>query len=96
MQLQEIQPKESGAAVGGMTIEEKIKEFMVRVVDEAQLDSNKLNIDDIAGKLSEEGRTPYQNAFMQECEYMNILIRAITSSLADIELAFKGELTMTE
>jgi dynein heavy chain len=96
-QLQEIQPKDGGAsAAGGMTIEEKIKEFMVRVADEAQLESNKLNIDDIAGKLSEEGRTPYQNAFMQECEYMNILIRAITSSLADIELAFKGELTMTE
>lgn len=27
---------------------------------------------------------------------MNALIRAITSSLAEIELAFKGELTMTE
>jgi dynein heavy chain len=27
---------------------------------------------------------------------MNVLIRAITSSLADIDLAFKGELTMTE
>lgn len=64
-QLQEIQPKDSGAAgAGGMTLEEKIKEFMVRVADEAQLDSNKLNIDDIAGKLSEDGRTPYQNAFM--------------------------------
>jgi len=33
---------------------------------------------------------------MQECEYMNILIRVIVASLADIELAFKGELTMTE
>jgi len=96
-QLQEIQPKEGGAgAGGGLTVEEKIKEFMVRVADEAQLDSNKLNIDDIAGKLSEEGRTPYQNAFMQECEYMNVLIRTIVVSLADIELAFKGELTMTE
>lgn len=59
-QLQEIQPKDGGAAgVGGMTLEEKIKEFMLRVSDEAQLDSNKLNIDDIAGKLSEDGRTPY-------------------------------------
>lgn len=33
---------------------------------------------------------------MQECEYMNILIRVIVTNLADIELAFKGELTMTE
>merc|ERR1711937_14876 len=95
-QLQEIQPKDGGSgAGGGLTLEEKIKEFMLRVNDEAQLDSNKLNIDDIAGKLSEDGRTPYQNAFMQECEYMNVLIRVIVASLADIELAFKGELTMT-
>jgi dynein heavy chain len=27
---------------------------------------------------------------------MNVLIRVIVSSLAEIELAFKGELTMTE
>lgn len=33
---------------------------------------------------------------MQECEYMNALIRVIVGSLAEIELAFKGELTMTE
>lgn len=33
---------------------------------------------------------------MQECEYMNALIAAIVGSLAEIELAFKGELTMTE
>lgn len=33
---------------------------------------------------------------MQECEYMNTLIFHIVSSLRDIELAFKGELTMTE
>jgi hypothetical protein len=64
-QLQEIQPKESGSSGGaGQTLEEIIREFMVKVADEAQLDSNKLNIDDIAGKLGEEGRTPYQNAFM--------------------------------
>lgn len=44
----------------------------------------------------DDQRGPYQNSFLQECEYMNILIKAITSSLAEIELAFKGELTMTE
>jgi len=69
---------------------------MHRVSDEASLDTNKLNIDDIASKLGEESRTPYQNAFLQECEYMNILIKAIVNSLFEIELAFKGELTMTE
>ena len=69
---------------------------MHRVSDEAALDSNKLNIDDIASKLGEDQRGPYQNAFLQECEYMNALIKAIVTSLAEIELAFKGELTMTE
>jgi len=55
-----------------------------------------LNIDDISSKLGDEQRGPYQNVFLQECEYMNALIREITKSLAEIELAFKGELTMTE
>jgi dynein heavy chain len=69
---------------------------MVRVADEAALDANKLNIEEITGKLGEETRTPYQNAFLQECEYMNALIRAMVTALRDIDLAFKGELTMTE
>lgn len=95
--LQEIQPRDAGAAgSGGGSIQDRIQEFMLRVSDEAALDNNKLNIEDIAGKLGEDQRGPYQNAFLQECEYMNILIRAIVGSLAEIELAFKGELTMTE
>ena len=53
-------------------------------------------MDDIASKLGEDTRGPFQNSFMQECEYMNILIHQIVTSLRDIELAFKGELTMTE
>lgn len=69
---------------------------MHRVNDEAQLDSNKLNIDDIASKLGEDSRGPYQNVFMQECEHMNALIKSIVVSLQELELAFKGELTMTE
>jgi dynein heavy chain, axonemal len=95
--LQEIQPR-GGAAGGGegQGIQERIQAFMVRVNDECALDQNKLNIDDIASKLGDEARTPFQNAFLQECEYMNILIRAIVSSLQEIELAFRGELTMTE
>jgi hypothetical protein len=37
---------------------------MVRVADEAQLDQNKPNVDDILSKLSEEDRRPYQNVFI--------------------------------
>jgi len=69
---------------------------MLRVNDEAQLETNKLNIEDISSKLTEETRGPYQNVFLQECEYMNKLIAEITKSLFEIELAFKGELTMSD
>jgi len=95
--LQEIQPRDgSSGGGGGNTMQEKIQEFMHRVADEASLDTNKLNIDDINSKISDEQRQPYQNTFLQECEYMNVLIKVIVTSLAEIELAFKGELTMTE
>jgi hypothetical protein len=68
---------------------------MLRVTDETAFDQNKLNIEDIAGKISEE-RGPYQNVFLQEREVMNVLINEIVGSLKEIELSFKGELTMTE
>lgn len=47
-------------------------------------------------KLSEEDRKPYQNVFLQECEMICVLIKEIIRALAEIELANKGELTMTE
>lgn len=76
-------------------MQEKVQEFMVRVNDEASLDTNKLNIEDIVGRINDDQRGPYQNSFLQECEVMNVLIKVIVSSLKDVELAFKGELTMT-
>jgi dynein heavy chain len=93
--LQEIQPRGGGAAAGGDDLQERIQQFMQRVSDEAALEQNKLNIEEIHSKL-EEHKSPYQNTFLQECEYMNALIRAIVGSLQEVELAFKGELTMTE
>jgi hypothetical protein len=34
--------------------------------------------------------------FIQECEQLNVLLNAILRSLAEIDLANKGELTMSE
>jgi len=57
--LQEIQPRDSSSGGGGgSSVQEKIQEFMSRVNDECSLDSNKLNIEDIASKITDE-RTPY-------------------------------------
>jgi len=94
--LEELQPKDASAGQeGGMTKQDKVIEFMRRVYDDAQLDQNKLSIEDIQSKM-EEPKTPYQNVYLQECEYMNILINEILKSLFEIDLSFKGELTMTE
>lgn len=96
-QLQEIQPRDAGAeGGGGDTVQEKVQAFIQRVNDEASLDSNKLNYEEIVSRIQDESRGPYQNSFLQECEVMNFLIKTIVDSLRDIELAFKGELTMTE
>jgi dynein heavy chain len=57
--LQDLQPKDTGAGDENVpTKQDKTVEFMSRVNDETQLDSNKLNIDDILSKLNEE-KEPY-------------------------------------
>lgn len=95
--LQEIQPRDTGGeGGGGETVQDKVQAFMVRVNDECSLDSNKLNVEEINSRIQDDSKGPYQNSFLQECEVMNVLILVIVSSLRDIELAFKGELTMTE
>jgi dynein heavy chain len=60
------------------------------------LEGLKVNIDDLASKLDETTRGPYQSAFIQECEKLNVLINGILRSLGDLDLAYKGELTMNE
>jgi len=46
--------------------------------------------------MDDSTKGPYQNAFLQECEKLNVLIDGILNSLRDLELAYKGELTMNE
>lgn len=41
-------------------------------------------------------RGPYQNVFLQELEYMNILMIEITKSLEEINQGFLGLLTISE
>lgn len=84
MMLAELQPKGAGAGGEGGGANDAVLDFIVRVNDEASLESNRLNTDDIGSKLTDESRGPYQNAFLQECECMNVLITVIVSSLADV------------
>ena len=52
------------------------------------------DIDGIARGLEEVG--PFQNVVLQECERMNTLVFEMVRSLAELDLGFRGDLTMTE
>jgi dynein heavy chain len=95
-QLQEITPKDAGAAEeGGLSLQDIVQQFSQKVYEECALDQGKINIEELVNKIGDI-RDPYQNAFMQECEYVNAIIRVVLKSLEELSLAFKGELTMSE
>ena len=52
------------------------------------------NILDIKDRIVDTG--PFQNVFLQECEYMNVLLEEITRSMFELDQGLKGILTMTE
>merc|ERR1711871_1821199 len=53
-------------------------------------------MEDIDAQLADEGKGPYQNVFIQECEWMNLLLNEIRRSLHELNLGFRGELTMSD
>jgi len=52
-------------------------------------------VEDLIRSMSDEEKGPYQFVFLQECEYMNVLVGEMNRSLAELQLGFKGELTMS-
>jgi dynein heavy chain len=54
----------------------------------------KYEIESIALGLDEVG--PFQNVILQECERMNSLVGEITRSLIELDLGFKGDLTVSD
>lgn len=94
--LVELQPKSGGGGSDGApTMVDLAKEFSERIFNEVQVETNRLPIDEIASKMSDDQRGPYQNVYIQECELINTLLNLMIGQLKDLELAFKGELTMT-
>lgn len=93
--LVELQPKSSGGGDGAPSIVDVAKDFAERVFNEVQVETQRLPVDEINSKLQDDTRGPYQTVYLQECELMNTLINKVIVDLKDLELAFKGELTMT-
>ncbi|KDO33137.1 hypothetical protein SPRG_01949 [Saprolegnia parasitica CBS 223.65] len=51
---------------------------------------------DVSDVLTGGDLSPYQTVFVQECERMNVLLEHMTKTLAELDLGFRGDLTMTE
>lgn len=54
------------------------------------------NMEDIKTRIDIDNKTPYQNVFMQEIEYMNMLMEAMVTSLEEISQGLQGLLTISE
>jgi len=90
-----LQPKDTSGDEGGETLSPfQIAEQMCNdILDEVR--EIKFPVDDIQKSLSDEEKGPYQFVFLQECTYMGALTGEMTRSLLELQLGFKGELTMS-
>ena len=50
---------------------------------------------ELKARLIDDSRGPYQNVYLQECKLISTLINIIYGDLKDLDLAFKGEITVT-
>jgi dynein heavy chain, axonemal len=88
--IQELQPK-SAAGGGGLSLQDKASQ----VLDDI---NEKLPEMFVMSEITEriEERTPYTNVFLQEIERMNMLLKEIRRSLAELELGLKGDLQISD
>merc|ERR1719482_2362723 len=94
--LMQLQPRDSGGgdeggdAMSPMAMAEAMCNDICDVVREI-----KFPVEDIQRSLSDEEKGPYQFVFLQECTYMGALTGEMIRSLLELQLGFKGELTMS-
>jgi dynein heavy chain, axonemal len=73
-----------------------LQELIKRFVEDLNLKGLIFNVDEIKNKIDAEQKGPYQNVFIQEIEYMTILLIEIVKSLEEIDQGLKGNLTISE
>eukprot|EP00929_Paragymnodinium_shiwhaense_P077081 TRINITY_DN3967_c0_g2_i2.p1 TRINITY_DN3967_c0_g2~~TRINITY_DN3967_c0_g2_i2.p1 ORF type:complete len:4576 (+),score=1729.31 TRINITY_DN3967_c0_g2_i2:93-13820(+) len=76
----------SPMAVAEATCAEILEEIM----------DKKFATEETSKSMSDEEKGPYQFVFLQECDYMNGLQYEMVRGLQELQLGFKGELTMSE
>merc|ERR1711887_422221 len=90
LQLKDNSGDEAGEQLSPMQIAEQMCNDILDVVRDI-----KFPVEDIQRSLSDEEKGPYQFVFLQECTYMGALTGEMIRSLLELQLGFKGELTMS-
>jgi len=93
--LIELQPRgaaASGSEEGGASPMAAAESLVSDILE--RFNEKKFDVEDLARSLDDAG--PYQNVFMQEMDWMNVLITEIIRSLKELQLGFAGELTMSD
>ncbi|XP_030163941.1 dynein heavy chain 11, axonemal isoform X3 [Lynx canadensis] len=89
--LLEMQPRNALVSEElGQSTEEKVKNVLDDILEKLP---EEFNMAEIMQKTS--NRSPYVLVCFQECERMNILLREIRVSLQQLDLGWKGELTLS-
>ena len=69
---------------------------MRRFLDDINVKGMIYNVDEVKNKMDPEQKGPYQNVFIQEIEYMTILLTEMARSIEEIDQGMKGLLTISE
>lgn len=98
--LLDLQPKDDTGSADDTNVRTK-NEIAADIVREILEDKNIENLifdlHEIKEKVPDgDDKLCYINVFLQECEYMNVLLKEMVRSLGEITLALKGELTVSE
>merc|ERR1711871_784796 len=95
--LPELQPRDSsgGDEEGeAVTPESVATTYMEKI--QVRFEDTMFDMYEVDQALEDEGKGPYQNVFIQECNAMNVLLAEVKRSLKELAMGFAGELTMSE
>jgi dynein heavy chain len=65
-------------------------------IEDINIKGMNFSVDEIKNKMDANQKGPYQNVFLQEIEYMTILLTEISRSIDEIDQGMKGLLTISE
>lgn len=79
----EIAPKDAaeGGEGAGRTTQDILQDIVRRFLEDINVKGMIYNVDEVKNKMDPEQKGPYQNVFIQEIEYMTILLTEMTRSL---------------